>query len=108
MCFALKGINTWRACYAHTEQLILLFSRGPEGLQSDAEASCLYCLCCCVFCIAYFSPLCRDVVDSFSTLCTDTRLVTISLVMMQSSLDSDEFMYAMDAFQNLKENYYDA
>ncbi len=67
------------------KQLILLFSRGPEGLRCDAEASCLYCLSC-VFCIAHFSPLCRDVVDRFSTLCTDTKVLTISLVMMQSSL----------------------
>lgn len=46
------------------KQLILLFGPGPEGLQCDAEASCLYCFCC-VFCIAYFSPLFHDAVDRF-------------------------------------------
>ncbi len=41
------------------KQLILLFA--------DVEASCLYCLCC-IFCIAYCSSLCRDVIDRCSTL----------------------------------------
>jgi len=86
------------------KHLILLFSCGPEGLACDAEASCLYCFCC-VFCIAYFSPLCRDVVDRYSTRCTDTKLVNGQFGDDAVKSGSKEFAYAMDAFQILNENY---
>ena len=64
MCFTLKGSMLGGHAMHILKQLILLFGPGPEGLQCDAEASCLYCFCC-VFCIAYFSPLFRDAVDRF-------------------------------------------